>query len=627
MKGCRKYIADKYSIRFSYLILLYYDSGLCIYDLLRKIVNVVKMATIPAEIDLFTTPHCRMKELVNTYTQKLKNRLKQRHIYNSAVCDCHKDNRLSKVMNLVRNSKHLQRCSIGERVNFGEELQKCFFDFVKEFLPHMEEEENIFQPLMVEHFGYDELCALKEVVIEQHELIRDPFYHEKSELDLPEIDSNIKDFRDIDSDSNGKKIKSSIMRSSLRPAKKKDVVKLSSEIGYTVDAISSDSSFNFPVEILVKIFSYLSPPDRGRCAQVSSFWNEIIFTPLLWKEIYPIQWARGIWRWEDAKLNFLLEDEASKNSSQRDFSKYDEDADIDETENFISTVHQEEFSVFSSIISYLLPKIGKGVEKMVLDAGKNITSDQIRRALILCPNVTYFSASYTSFDYRTIEGLCNMRCFTKIRYLDLQGCENVDDLCLSLLAECLGTNEKPNSSYPSVCCRDNEDDNFSYQEPACSACPLYNWQVNQVPYRGSYDFSVASNRCIKYGGELKCLYNEFSSDPYEFEIEELANIETKVEAEPSLEYLNMSGCWEITDRGLYDLLHEGALQNITYLNVSGCFEILGHNFTDLVKQCPYLQAKNIFYCNNIVDGPYPSEAGGCDTINHVVKKCCQAFKN
>ncbi|RXG69908.1 F-box/LRR-repeat protein 5 [Armadillidium vulgare] len=495
---------------------------------------------------------------------------------------------------------------------------------------------------MVEHFEYDELCALKEVVIEQHELIRDPFYHEKAELDLPEIDSNIKDFRDIDSDVcylgdlyeepslytvEWEEDKVFDNNEDKFETWEKERCKLSSEIGFTVDALSSDSSFNFPVEILVKIFSYLSPPDRGRCAQVSSSWNEIIFTPLLWKEIYPIQWARGIWRWEDAKLNFLLEDEASKNSPQRDFSKYDEDADIDETENFVSTVHQEEFSAFSSVISYLLPKIGKGVEKMVLDAGKNITSDQIRRALILCPNVTYFSASYTSFDYRTIEGLCNMRCFTKIRHLDLQGCENVDDLCLSLLAECLGTNEKTSSNYPSVCCINNEDDNFSYQEPACSACPLYNWQVNQVSYKGSYDFSVASNRCIKYGGEVKCLYNEFPSDSYEFEIEELANIETKVETEPSLEYLNLSGCWEITDRGLYDLLREGALQNITYLNVSGCFEIFGHNFTDLVKQCPYLQAKNIFYCNNIVDGPYPSEAGGCDTINHVVKKCCQAFKN
>lgn len=26
--------------------------------------------TVPAEIDLFTIPHSRMKELVNTYTQK-----------------------------------------------------------------------------------------------------------------------------------------------------------------------------------------------------------------------------------------------------------------------------------------------------------------------------------------------------------------------------------------------------------------------------------------------------------------------------------------------------------------------------------------------------------------------------
>ncbi|CAF2102928.1 unnamed protein product, partial [Rotaria magnacalcarata] len=48
-------------------------------------------------------------------------------------------------MTLVKNGKHLWKTSIGERLSYGHELQKAFIEFVQKFLPHMEEEENIFQ--------------------------------------------------------------------------------------------------------------------------------------------------------------------------------------------------------------------------------------------------------------------------------------------------------------------------------------------------------------------------------------------------------------------------------------------------------------------------------------------------
>ena len=49
----------------------------------------------------------------------------------------------------------------------------------------------------MEHFEYDELKVLKEVVLEQHELIKDPQYYEEK-YDVPEMDSTIKEFRDVD---------------------------------------------------------------------------------------------------------------------------------------------------------------------------------------------------------------------------------------------------------------------------------------------------------------------------------------------------------------------------------------------------------------------------------------------
>lgn len=48
-----------------------------------------------------------------------------------------------------------------------------------------------------------------------------------------------------------------------------------------------------PVEVLVEIFRYLTPPDLCRCAQVSLAWNAAAFAPCLWSSLYPVQWARG----------------------------------------------------------------------------------------------------------------------------------------------------------------------------------------------------------------------------------------------------------------------------------------------------------------------------------------------
>ena len=49
------------------------------------------------------------------------------------------------MLNLVKNGKKVCKTSHEDRIHYGHELQKAFNEFVKEFLPHMEEEEKIFQ--------------------------------------------------------------------------------------------------------------------------------------------------------------------------------------------------------------------------------------------------------------------------------------------------------------------------------------------------------------------------------------------------------------------------------------------------------------------------------------------------
>lgn len=66
-------------------------------------------------------------------------------IYNSAVCNCHKDDEFTPLFDLV-NSGYLfinKTNSVSERLNFGIRLRKALSSFTKRFVPHMKEEEEV----------------------------------------------------------------------------------------------------------------------------------------------------------------------------------------------------------------------------------------------------------------------------------------------------------------------------------------------------------------------------------------------------------------------------------------------------------------------------------------------------
>ena len=56
-----------------------------------------------------------------------------------------------------------------ERNFYWHNLQEALYDFLDDFLPHMEEEENTFQPLLNQYFNYEELKEIQETVINKHE--------------------------------------------------------------------------------------------------------------------------------------------------------------------------------------------------------------------------------------------------------------------------------------------------------------------------------------------------------------------------------------------------------------------------------------------------------------------------
>ena len=55
--------------------------------------------------------------------------------------------------------------SEAERIKYGRKLENELMKFQQHFLPHMQEEEDIFQPLLVQYFSVEELKELKESVL------------------------------------------------------------------------------------------------------------------------------------------------------------------------------------------------------------------------------------------------------------------------------------------------------------------------------------------------------------------------------------------------------------------------------------------------------------------------------
>jgi hypothetical protein len=61
----------------------------------------------------------------------------------------------------------------------------------------------------------------------------------------------------------------------------------------TQECTRQPTIMDIPDLAVTKIFSFLDPPDLGRCAQVCWAWNNLVYQPCLWRRVCPIQWALG----------------------------------------------------------------------------------------------------------------------------------------------------------------------------------------------------------------------------------------------------------------------------------------------------------------------------------------------
>jgi F-box/leucine-rich repeat protein 5 len=122
-------------------------------------------------------------------------------------------------------------------------LRKALRDFIKDFVPHMKEEEEVFQPLLIEHFEEEELIEMKHLVIKLHLLQRKHHHSSESKINLKNDDEN--------------KIK-------------------------TINSL--------PNEILLKIFKSLNQKELLCLAKVSRNWNVLSYDPLQWSSLSFTEW-------------------------------------------------------------------------------------------------------------------------------------------------------------------------------------------------------------------------------------------------------------------------------------------------------------------------------------------------
>lgn len=77
--------------------------------------------------------------------RKLKKKLKENSPmeHSDVVCNCHKIDRFTPLINLFRDGFAFIRRGNADRLSYGIKLHKAMIHFYQDFVPHMHEEENV----------------------------------------------------------------------------------------------------------------------------------------------------------------------------------------------------------------------------------------------------------------------------------------------------------------------------------------------------------------------------------------------------------------------------------------------------------------------------------------------------
>nr|XP_020662232.1 F-box/LRR-repeat protein 5 isoform X2 [Pogona vitticeps] len=686
------------------------------------------MAPFPEEVDVFTAPHWRMKQLVGLYCDKLSKtnfsnnndfrallqslyatfkefkmheQIENEYIIgllqqrSRTIYNVHSDNKLSEMLSLfekgLKNVKN--EC---EQLNYAKQLKERLEAFTRDFLPHMKEEEEVFQPMLMEYFTYEELKDIKKKVIAQHRSQK-------------ETSTEIRRGGSLWNQAE-----------ELQKAFKYSVDEKTDQ--ETEETEHASSIINLPSELILTIFSYLSPQELCRCSQVNTKWSQLAKTGFLWKHLYPVRWARGDWSsGPPGELDTDPDEEWVENrkDESRAFQEWDEDADIDESEenaeeSLAISIVQKEKHLLQGLIHNVLPCVGNSVKTIVLAYSSAISNKMVRQILELCPNLEYLDLTQTDISDSAFDSWSWVGCCQNLRHLDLSGCEKITDVAVRKISRALGILLSFEAGSQKICQNRsgktvwrNNDVTLQANKKDCGLHDTTNefvikgegteshWKapIGSESFNSTYiwmldaedladiedaaewkhrntegvcmveqasSFACSASCCSKdifglrtsicwqqhcasaaltYCGHSFCCagtalrtIQAFAGSkcaPRTIKLSETKglahtrSIKSEQETARVLQFLSLSGCYQITDSGLRMLTLGGGLPRLEHLNLSGCLTVTGEGLQELVSVCPSLNHEHFYYCDNI-NGPHAETASGCQNLQCGFRACCRS---
>lgn len=659
------------------------------------------MAPFPDEVDVFTGPHWRMKQLVRLYCEKLsKTNFSNNNDFRSflqslcvtfnefkmheqieneyiigqlqqrscTVYNVHSDNKLSEMLSLFEKglSNVKNEC---EQLNYARQLKERLEAFTQDFLPHMKEEEEVFQPMLMQYFTYEELKDIKKKVIAQH-------------CSQQQWDSAAEVLKGLSLWSQAEELQKAF--------KYADHEKTDVELEQNES--SSTHISQLPTEIILRIFRYLGPENLCRCSQVCSSWSGLAKTGVLWRHLYPVRWARGdYYSGPPGDLDQEPDEEwvKSRQHEGQAYQDWDEDADVDESdmsecmeESLAINTAQREKKLLKGIIQNLLSAVGSSVRSLILAYSSSVSSKMMRQILALCPNITHLDLTQTDVTDDAFDSWASLRACQYLDHLDLSGCEKITDHTLKRLSTALGSLPKcsdrgakflrspplpialldERSMHPirkkrqafifkhragrtQVWVLDPSDlqdiedaaEGRKLTEAAQlrggSCCCRRGRRRHRTAFNASYLHQYAVSAEMLCGHSTCCstgmtLRTFTGSDQTKCLVEGLQCLEArhrtdKSEAKRPLRFLSLSGCYQVTDLGLRALSQHGGLPVLEHLNLSGCLFVTEVGLQELVSACPALNDEHFYYCDNI-NGPHADTASGCQNLQCGFRACCRS---
>ncbi|XP_016111884.1 F-box/LRR-repeat protein 5 [Sinocyclocheilus grahami] len=622
------------------------------------------MAPFPDEVDVFTGPHWRMKQLVGLYSEKLSNTnfsnnrdfrsflqsllatfeefKMHEQIENECIMELlqersqtvyhvHADNKLSEMLSLFQKGLRSVKSEC-EQLNYAQQLKERLEAFTQDFLPHMKEEEEVYQPMLMEYFTYEELKAIKQQVMLQH----------CSNLSWSSAADLLKD---LNLWSHAEELHKAFKYS--------DHEKTEDERG-TVSVL--------PQELLLRVFRFLGPEDLCRCGQVCSVWAQVAKTGSLWGHLYPVRWARGDYYRGPPGESGQEPDEDWVKSLQdegRAYQDWDEDADVDESEEAseespaISAVQREK-RLLNGMIQNLLPAVGPSVRSLSLAYSSAVSSKMVRQILSLCPNLTHLDLTQTDISDSAFDSWAEFGACRTLERLDLSGCDKITDRTLKILSLGLGdlTTSGPDHrakllkappspiNFQDECSlppmgRSCQDLIFKRRPGGRgSGCgPAHVWVLDPskfadiedaADWRKRGDVSVQENG--RGGSSCCCRRSRRRSFKTGISSSYWAIFPFQVwEKCPTNFLLHELECHDATLLCVCCrcLSQRGGLPLLLHLNLSGCLLITGAGLQELVSACPSLNIEHFYYCDNI-NGPHADEASGCQNLQCGFRACCRS---